>query len=301
MNSRGFSLIEICTALVVVGLASAAFMDVIHMLSVSVALGNQQSAVTDLLDTVAETLTSSDTNCSSNLGGIAFDPTIPGGTVVNQLDRYDLNGVKQQQILAIGGALGHSNLIVQDMRLLPVAALSANIIVAKLQISFRRNGTDGLPTILREIPIFTYLNAGQIIYCSPTASNKYTMNNKLCGLLADGYSYYDFVNDACVNDPRVVWITSPDKLTATCPAGSKIAGSATDPDVTDVACYSSTTGIPVTPRQYTNGTGSSGVVYQVTITIDWPTNSCRFVYGAGVNLTTALAQVKCVPSTARPL
>lgn len=300
-DQRGYSILEVVASLVIVGLASFSFMDVMQLMSVSSAIDMQNAAVTDMLDSITESFADNDETCSKNLGALPFNPNNPNGMAVDRLQRFDMNGVAVDTIAETGAQIGNTGLSVVSLRLLPAAILSATYAVGRLEIKLQRGQGSTAAQFVREIPLYLYIANSRVMFCSTSPSNKASTGSKLCEMAYGGWGFYNVEYDYCEDDPRVRWFDSPDKRTATCPAGYKLAADPKDPDPTDLVCYADAKGVPVTPRRYTDGSQSSGFKFAYTVVVDWTTNSCIFTFNPLEDLSQALAQVKCVPADAEPL
>ena len=290
----GFTLLEVLMAAVIVGVACSALMSMMSYASLSSSSTIQNEVISNVLERLGEAFSDNDQYCKNMLGGIPLDPLNSSGTPVAKIDRFDVAGNNQGNILTVGGHVDESGLVVQDIRLRPLGALDAQTVVADLQITVLKTNVLGAPINVSHMPVYAVIQAGKIFSCSTSATNSAVIGRRLCETSQDGFVTWDPVAGSCTDIAVVKWFPSLDgNQTATCGVGYQIAASQFDvANNAHIACASNVPGVGVQTRVYSNG-AKSGLPSVSSAIIKFANNTCYFTFpvgAAGFN-----AAIRCIP------
>lgn len=300
IRDKGFTLIEICASLAILGAMALFFATVYHSISIASARNAQDQDVNDAVAQLKTQFSEFEDFCAANFAGTALTAAMPNGDSVTVISRVDGAGNRVGDLFRVGSAL-RSGVVVEDIRLLPNSTLTNQYMVATLALRLRRPVGASGPSMERAIPIYAAVNNDRVVRCSAITGNTMILRDDLCRMQNGGFATYDAVGGYCIDDPRVRWVRGT-TTSARCPAGYVISAHRDDPGATGVACVAAHRGIRVRARTYTNGeTAGGGNVVAYVPVIDWTLHECQFAFPPSEDLSTIATHVRCVPSGARPL
>jgi len=306
-SERGITLLEVLISVCILGATVLAFIQWDYIYQQSASLVHKDEVIDNAIGKVVDAFGTSSSYCNYILSTFPGNPnpnpnlqlnmSQPNGAQVQSVDFHDSNGLILSNVLTLSKAVdARQDLVMTDIRLKPVAALSATNIIAKLEFKFTRSGSPGAPEILRRISINATIDpsTNYVISCTAAPDSVLSIEDTICNINSDGYAHYDATTQACADNPNVHWFTSTSPTQASCPSGYSIAASKLDASAADLACFSSGAGINLPPRTYQNGVVSSGpTVTAWTASIDSNFVNCKFAYVTSVDPATYVAEVKC--------
>ena len=256
----------------------------------------QGSEIASTMAKVTAAFGDSEEHCANILGGKAFNPGSANGIDIDSIDYYDKNKVLIENVTKQGQVVSEARGIVNsEIKLKPTYQIDAQNTLAHLELKFTKTKRSvGASEIIRKIPVYLTLTAGNITSCSTLHIPQLVLNNRYCEIENGGYSHYDPVLKTCVDDPNVKWFPSPDPLTASCPTGFKVGSFQKKNGSNTLACKSTGGGSAVLSREYRDGAiaDNNMVVFAATLSPD--SSRCDFTFPVG-GQAGFTSSIKCIP------
>lgn len=294
-NIAGFSLMEVSIASGLFSLVILIFMGGYSMAMDNARTLRDNERVANAMLRLATAFGDDDRYCTSILGGINIIGSPTQGTPVPAIDYYDLEGNKLAGLFKIGEPIAPGEQVdVKDMRLRRTNDLGDGYFLTSLDISFVRSSGVGIP-VKRRIPIFAVVDgSGNLVRCSPYSLSTMSVRERSCKMEFDGFGEYDPVTNGCKDGATVAWVISANPLLATCPVGQKIASSGLDPVLAaEVNCLADRADtMMVRQRGYRSGRIARDPVRDWLATVDFMTNSCKFIY-KGTAPASGTTKIRC--------
>lgn len=305
--SEGFSLLEMLLSITLFCVTILFFTQWVHVFSRSTSLAHKDEGIDNVMVRVVDAFGDSETFCNYILSNIPANPNAnpnlrltmaePGGAQVTSIDLHDRTGLTLVNVLTLARPVEkRQDLIISDIRLKPVAEVSANEFVASLEFKFTRIGSPGSPEVFRRIPIHATVDpaTNYVVSCTAAAETSMQIQDIICEINSDGYAHYDPSVRDCVDNSNVFWVNGASPLEASCPSGAHIAASRLDKNAVSLACAAQGPGINLPARTYQNGAVDEGANFQAwRASIDSNFKKCVFVYATTTAISAYTSQIKC--------
>ncbi len=258
----------------------------------------QGSEIASTMAKVTAAFGDSEEHCANILAGKAFNPGSAGGITIDSIDYYDKNKVLIENITKPGQIVSKTRgIVTSDITLKPTFQIDAQNTLAHLELKFTKTRLSvGATDIIRKIPVYLTLAAGNIVTCSTLHIPQLVLNNRFCEIENGGYSHYDPVTKTCVDDSNVRWFPSSDPLTASCPSGYKVGSRQKKDGSNTLACKSSGGGSTVIPRDYRDGAVADNDMVVFAATLNPDSSRCDFSFPVG-GTAGFTSSIKCIPRT----
>lgn len=301
-NQQGLSLIEVLLSIAVFSALVFAGAGWMNLLNKEAGSANENVAIANAMGQVKYAFGDDDRYCTKILGILpngnkrTFNINNTAGENIPRIDYYDLipNTPALSKVMVVGETLPEKAVTVQEIRLKPVSVLSPSTVLSNLEIKFLKAARSGPQQITRTMPIYVTISAAGVIQKCSTSLSTSLVTSRVCEVSTNGYQRWNPANEKCELIEGVEWVSGTTPFKATCGAGQVVAVSGMEAEPQQIACRtSSTQGPPIPPRTYLSGFTDVSNTIGWTATLDIPTNTCTFVYVAGSEPTTDVAQIKC--------
>ncbi|HEY8269416.1 MAG TPA: hypothetical protein VIG33_00895 [Pseudobdellovibrionaceae bacterium] len=259
---------------------------------------NKNDSIDNTMLRVITAFGDSDQYCGDILKNVRLVATEPQGSAVDSIDFHNQNHSVLQNAAKIGALVeGKRDLVLSDIRLKPVTALSADIIVASLELTFKKSNVLGPPFIMRWLPIYATVKNNVVDTCSTSNNSAVALKIRLCEIANDGFNHYDVATDSCILNQDVKWTNGVTSFEAACesgwtPAVSQVNGA---PELT--VCRAETPPfVSLAPRAYLRTGVESGATSSWFAAMDAARTKCIFTYVAGINSSLHPPKIKCARS-----
>ncbi|MBC7369959.1 MAG: hypothetical protein H7326_00235 [Bdellovibrionaceae bacterium] len=161
--------------------------------------------------------------CSLNLKDTPLVPNTAGQSV-QQLNTYNPADQPIGKILAVGDSL--KGFKVQDIFLVPVAAIDSGLMITELQVVLKKNSNFGGESFRRVFPLYARVQNGKLTECWQRLSKGSIEANSICQSVSDGALNMASTGSTCTLANGKWFSGSP--YSASCPAGTIMPINAND-------------------------------------------------------------------------
>jgi hypothetical protein len=207
------------------------------------------------------------------------------------ISNFKVDGTVDSDLLKVGE--NKDGILITRIQLVPKGNITAQKALFDLIIEAEKTGDVLASRNMRQrLTVFAYIdNAGRFVRCG---SGGTTVEEKVCGIIAEGEYLYDPVTGKCIPRYSTQCYPGSDAFTATCPSGVKIS-----PGVDAETSCQSTASDPMTQtldRVYTDGdTGSARPEhYKCKVISD---SSVQCIYAVDVPTAGAICSACCIKET----
>ncbi len=257
----------------------------------------QGSEIASTMSKVTAAFGDSEEHCANILAGKAFNPGNANGITIDSIDYYDKNKTFLENITKPGQVVSAvRGIVTSEITLKPTFQIDAQNTLAYLELKFTKTKISaGASDIIRKIPVYLTLAAGNIVTCSTLHIPQLTLNNRYCEIENGGYSHYDPVTKTCVDNNNVKWFPSANPLSASCPSGYKVGSYQKKNGTNKLACKSTGGGSAVIPRNYRDGAVADNDMAVFTATLSPDSSRCDFSFPVG-GIAGFTSSIKCIPN-----
>lgn len=296
IDNRGVSLAEVMVSVAILGVAALVFLQWVHYFSLTTGNTNKNDSIDNTMLRVSSAFGESDQYCGDILKNTRLVTTEPAGASVASIDFHDQNHSLLENVVKIGGPVeAKQDLVMSDIRLIPVTALSTDIIIAKLELTFKKANVLGPSVIVRWLPIYTTVKNNVVDSCSTSANSVVALKIRMCEINSDGFNHYDPISDSCIMNSNVKWTYGLTSFEAVCEPGWIPAISTLNPHPDWIACASETPAmVTLPPRSYLRAGPDASATNSWFAAMDNPPTKCTFSYVVGVDSSLYRPKIKCV-------
>lgn len=299
LDTSGMTLVEVLVSLAIFSILLVTGTSLMAFINKQAGSLNDNVAIANAMNQVKYAFGDDERYCEKILGRLpggtprSFSPTNTSGVAITTVDFYDLvTNQKKENAVAVGQKIEKkSGVIVQDIRLKPVSALSSRLVLASLDVTFKKDATSPT-TIVRKIPIHITLQGSNIKKCSAGLATSLVAERK-CEMDHNGYYYWDYEAETCKPLAGVEKFPGPTAFEATCPAGWHPATSIADPYAKKVCNAEVDKGPNITPRTYRSGLVDESDLIGFDSFLDVATNKCSYVYYESTFSTDYTTSIEC--------
>lgn len=283
-NTSGMTLVEVLVSLAIFSILLVTGTSLMAFINKQAGSLNDNVAISNAMNQVKYAFGDDERYCEKILGRLPggtprpFSPTNINGVAITSVDFYDLvTNQKKENAVAVGQKIEKkSGVIVEGIRLRPVSSLSPQLVLASLDITFKKDATSPT-TIIRKIPIHITMQGLNIKKCSAGLATSLVAERK-CEMDHNGYYYWDYEAETCKPLAGVEKFPGPTAFEAACPAGWHPATSIADPYAKKVCDAEVNKGPNITPRTYLSGTVDESDLIGFDSFLNVATNKCSYVY-----------------------
>lgn len=215
-NNNGFSLIDVLVMVAIVSVMATAIAALSNYNSKSQKNADIMTHSLDLMNELRLAL-GKRFLCTSNLKGLPLNASDSEGSAIPRIRFFNQETGQPSIEIIRPGASYRGRAFVSELRVIPLAQINTDEILASVSVTFEQEGQLGPSRIRRSLPIRSKVQAGVIEECTGGSDSDEYVNQKICEITSDGERTLNAAGE-CTTKIQRTWINGTAD-SAKCPSG----------------------------------------------------------------------------------